>query len=77
MKSFNELMIGENESRIILRIKDAVRGVLPDSNVILFGSRARGNAAADSDWDVLVLTQSVNHAIEQSIYKCLYCLLHK
>jgi len=27
----------------------------PTAQVVLFGSRARGDAASDSDWDVLVL----------------------
>jgi predicted nucleotidyltransferase len=30
------------------------------AKVILFGSRARGDAAKDSDWDFLVLTQQAN-----------------
>lgn len=30
------------------------------ASVILFGSRARGDAALDSDWDFLVLTENTN-----------------
>ena len=37
------------------RVKRAVREVEPDARVILYGSRARGDAAPDSDWDLLVL----------------------
>lgn len=29
----------------------------PTANIILFGSRARGDEAAESDWDVLILTE--------------------
>ena len=33
-----------------------MRQIDPQDEVILFGSRARGDARADSDWDFLVLT---------------------
>ncbi|MBI3976556.1 MAG: nucleotidyltransferase domain-containing protein [Chloroflexi bacterium] len=37
------------------RICAAVHEVEPTSRVILYGSRARGDAAPDSDWDLLIL----------------------
>lgn len=37
-------------------VKQAVHSVVPNADVILFGSRARGDAQPDSDWDFLVLT---------------------
>ena len=37
-------------------VKEAVHRVDPDATVILYGSRARGDARADSDWDFLILT---------------------
>ncbi len=36
-------------------IKSTVRAMLPDARVLLFGSMARGDANADSDYDVLVI----------------------
>jgi len=36
-------------------IRRAVRGVEPDAEIILYGSRARGTAQPDSDWDLLIL----------------------
>jgi len=36
-------------------VKETVRSVAPDAEVILFGSRARGDYGSDSDWDFLVL----------------------
>ena len=40
---------------IARRIRESIRSVDPDARVILFGSRARGDAKQDSDWDVLIL----------------------
>lgn len=39
------------------KIKEAVRQLVPDAQVILFGSQAAGTATEESDWDVLVLTK--------------------
>lgn len=45
----------ENE-RIIHGISEIARQVLPaGGDAILFGSRARGDAQEDSDWDLLIL----------------------
>ncbi len=41
---------------LLLAVKEAVQAVSPGASVILFGSRARGDAQPDSDWDFLVLT---------------------
>ena len=38
------------------RIKQNVHEVDPHAEVWLYGSRARGTASEDSDWDVLVLS---------------------
>lgn len=38
-------------------VKRQVQLVDATASVILFGSRARGDAAIDSDWDFLVLTE--------------------
>ena len=38
------------------RLKELARTVIPaGGSVWLYGSRARGNARADSDWDLLIL----------------------
>lgn len=44
------------KSEIIARIKTVAQKAVPQGgSVILYGSRARGDAHAGSDWDVLVL----------------------
>ena len=32
----------------------------PEAKAILFGSRARGDAEPDSDWDILILTKKTD-----------------
>lgn len=44
--------------KIISKVKDAVSSVIPDAEIILYGSRARGDATEFSDWDFLVLSES-------------------
>lgn len=40
-------------------VTQAVRAVEPDAEIILYGSRARGDAHADSDWDLLILVEGL------------------
>lgn len=39
------------------RVKSSVRAIEPRAEIILYGSRARGDAEPDSDWDFLVLLE--------------------
>jgi predicted nucleotidyltransferase len=40
---------------LLKRCKKAIRQVVPDADVILYGSRARGDAEEYSDYDILIL----------------------
>ena len=40
---------------MIKAMRNVLNGIDPTVQAILFGSRARGDAEEDSDWDVLVL----------------------
>ncbi len=44
------------DAEFLQAVKRAVLAVDPQAEVWLFGSRARGDARPDSDWDFLVLT---------------------
>ena len=44
----------ENDN-IISFIKDTVHEYDATAKVVLFGSRARGSARSDSDWDVIII----------------------
>ena len=47
-----------NDKQIRKMIGDSVHTTDPSAEVILFGSRARGDARADSDWDVLIIVNT-------------------
>lgn len=44
------------KEQLLQKVKQTVQRIDPQAEVILFGSRARGDARPDSDWDFLILT---------------------
>ncbi|HOF89949.1 MAG TPA: nucleotidyltransferase domain-containing protein [Armatimonadota bacterium] len=60
---------------VISAVKAAARHVLPDADIILYGSRARGTAGPESDWDFLILTdETVTVALEETMRKAMDAL---
>lgn len=56
-------------------IRETIRSVDPKAEVILYGSRARGDDRTDSDWDILILTDyPVNLQTERKFRNKLYDL---
>lgn len=52
---------------VISQIKDVARNAVPrDGKVLLYGSRARGEAHEGSDWDLLIILNKAK--IEKSDY---------
>ena len=52
---------------VISQIKDVARNAVPqDGKVLLYGSRARGEAHEGSDWDILIILNKAK--IEKSDY---------
>ena len=45
----------KNHDEILDRIRTTLRSIAPGAKAMLFGSRARGDAREDSDWDILIL----------------------
>lgn len=63
-------------SDILKEIKRIVLEQDPAAKIYLYGSRARGSAGKDSDWDILILLNKTNITleIEKSITYPLYDL---
>lgn len=59
---------------ILKRIREVVYSNSPLSEIYLYGSRARGNARKQSDWDILILlnTPKVNFELEKQFIDALY-----
>ena len=56
------------DHRLLAECKAAIVEAAPDASVILYGSRARGDAREDSDYDLLVLVDpEPDMELEQAI----------
>jgi uncharacterized protein len=59
--------------KLFFTIKRAVEQVDAQAQVVLYGSRARGDATPDSDWDLLILlSPPVNRAKRARLRRTLY-----
>jgi uncharacterized protein len=54
---------------VLSRIKNLVREVDPTADVILYGSRARGDEHQESDWDLLILVDSKTDLDYESVFR--------
>ncbi len=66
----------DNPIEFLNRIKTTILGKTPDAQIFVFGSRARGTANKDSDWDILILlpNERINSKDESILTDPLYDL---
>lgn len=61
------------DAEFLQRVKRSVHEIDPHAEVWLFGSRARGDAHEDSDWDFLILTnEPVDRVFKRRLRDHLY-----
>lgn len=62
------------KDKILNRIVSVLNSTAPDSEIYLYGSRARGDAKKASDWDLLILlnTNTVSFEYETKIMDDFY-----
>lgn len=66
-------MIKSTHEIILQDIKAAVLSIDDNADVLLFGSRARGDYGEESDWDVLILTnEEVSLQVRYKFYSALF-----
>jgi predicted nucleotidyltransferase len=63
-------MLRSEEQEVLKRFKAEVKKVFGErlDRVVLFGSRSRGDADPDSDFDLLVTVQSLDQADQKRVF---------
>lgn len=73
MKTLDDIALPENERRAIEAAAAALPARVPVSDIVLFGSKARGDSVPDSDIDLLVLTdRRLDGAEERAVVAALF-----
>lgn len=64
-------MISQRDRRLIERFKRLLHERrVPLHHLVLFGSRARGDATLESDYDVLVVVERLDRYIRTTVSRC-------
>ena len=75
MRTLDEISLSENDRQAVMAAAGILRKQFPVERVVLFGAKARGDADAESDIDLLVLTsRPITDADKQAMTEALFDL---
>ncbi len=74
MRSINQWSKKTSDvSKLLNKVQQNINSIIPNADIILYGSRARGEAKDDSDWDFLILVdQAVDSNLTTKLRDSLY-----
>ena len=73
MKSIDQVKLRDNEKKALKELKQRISEGFPDAEIILYGSKARGDDEAFSDIDLLILIDSqINRNIKEEMAEIKY-----
>jgi predicted nucleotidyltransferase len=71
MKKLEEVKkISKNEKFILEKCRKVISNIDPNADVILFGSRARGDAEPESDYDIIIFTDHEATLKREDTFRC-------
>ena len=71
MKKLEDIKkISKSEKAILEKCRKEISNIEPKADVILFGSRARGDAEPESDYDIIIFTDHEATLKREDTFRC-------
>ena len=71
MKKLEEIKkLSKRDKSILVKCRKAISNIDPKAEVIFFGSRARGDADPESDYDIIILTDREATLKKEDTFRC-------